>query len=245
MSLTEQGVHYPANPDKFDFDAEVTAVFDDMALRSIPMYDEAHRLNADLVSPYLCDPDAVVCDVGASTGRLVREISRVCGSLFSPTLYAVEPSHSMCEVLHRTRAYDKVICAGLPDAPDLPKQATVIFAYYVLQFIHPSMQYKALEWMARNLAPGGCIVFGHKTTAPVAFADALRCEYYAFRQRNGYTMDEIEAKAKALAGSMWPVEPATFLLQLHKLRFSSSVETSRWVQFATYIVRKPRDGERG
>ena len=51
MSLTHaQGkhIHFPATPDKFEFDAEVATIFDSMALRSIPMYAEVHRMHVEM-----------------------------------------------------------------------------------------------------------------------------------------------------------------------------------------------------
>ena len=46
---TARPVHYPAT-DSWQFDAEVARVFDDMALRSIPLYAEVQRETARIVA---------------------------------------------------------------------------------------------------------------------------------------------------------------------------------------------------
>ena len=98
MSLTHaQGkhIHFPATPDKFEFDAEVATIFDSMALRSIPMYAEVHRMHVEMFADKFVK-GAVVADIGASTGNFFTQIELQIGKheaeMADPNLFTKNPN---------------------------------------------------------------------------------------------------------------------------------------------------------
>lgn len=228
--------HFPANPEQFAFDAEVSSIFDSMALRSIPNYAEAHRLHAALALPHL-KPGAVLADVGASTGNFFKALSAYAGR---PLLqlgletHAYDTSeHMMRELSSRFPSVTGHTC-DIATAPDLPRPANVIVCLYVLQFLPSSARQRALDWLQRNLAPRGMLILGQKETSPWRYENAWVEEYHAFRRANGYTQAEIDAKTRALAGAMWPVSCETLTHELDQ-RGLSYTETTRWMQFTTGV----------
>lgn len=239
MSLSHaQGkhVHYPATPDKFEFDAEVATIFDSMAIRSIPMYAEVHRMHVEMFADRFVK-GAVVADVGASTGNFFTTIERQIGtSLGTAGIrgFAIDSSIHMLNELHDRHPSVDLLVGDISQAPDLPQPADVIACLYVLQFMRGASRTKSIEWLKRNLAPSGILILGQKEREPWRYGARFADTYYAFRRANGYTQAEIDAKTAALKNSMWPVPPEEqeHELNAHGLTYT---ETTRWVQFTSGI----------
>lgn len=227
--------HYPKRRDVFQFDDEVAGVFDNMAPRSIPMYNEVHRLHVSMFS-HLLRPGAVVADVGSSTGHLFRNIEKQVGAVLAQTGitgYAVDLSDAMMSRLTKQFPSVTPVVGDMTDMQDLPQQADLAFCFYTLQFITPARKLMALDWLVRNTKVGGVLVLGQKDAIPdEPLRDLFDEEYYQFRRDNGYSQAEIDAKTAALKNSMWPIRHDQFLnmLQAYDLDY---IETSRWLQFST------------
>ncbi len=241
-------VHFPSNPDKFEFDGEVAAAFPDMSVRSIPCYREAHYVHASLLKPTLLkEGDIVLVDVGASRGYFFEE---VCKQLqHTPKDFggrvvgvAIDSSQAMLDRLSADMPWVQTVLGDITCMPDLEVQADAICMMYVLQFIQSTEdKYQALRWAFRNLKPGGSLFLGQKEEPSSTYRDAFSEQYYAFRRDNGYTQAEIDAKTKALANSMWPISK-TFLEDLcYNAGFIDYAETTRWLHFSTAICTKDVD----
>ncbi len=233
-------MHFPEKKDKFEFDEEVAFLFDDMARRSIPMYEEAHRMHVSMLLKCLV-PGTLIADIGSSTGMTYREIERQMGKTLMEAgvcAYAVDSSRPMNDRLKKRFPAVISYAKNVQDMPDLPRPVDIMFAYYVLQFVPPNERAKSLLWMVRNVQPGGYLVLGQKDDMlDRPFDSAFTEEYYKFRRGNGYTQQEIDAKTAALKNSMWPVPNAQLMAELFSLGFEA-VETSRWLQFSTILAVK-------
>ena len=93
---------------------------------------------------------------------------------------------------------------------------------------------KGMQWLRRNLAPGGILILGQKEREPWRYANRFSETYYAMRRRNGYTQAEIDAKTAALKNSMWPVSPEEMAYELNQVGLTYT-ETTRWAQFTSGI----------
>lgn len=240
MSLVERGgdlVHTPKRRDVFEFDAEVASIFDSMAVRSIPMYEEVHKLHASLLRHKFL-PGAHVLDVGSSTGRLFRAIENQLGMPLCSTglvCTAIDSSVSMMERLRKEFPYVRTLVSNIHRTAPLYLKADVTYALYVLQFVPKEGKSRAYDWIVDSLKPGGVLVLGQKEEYPdVVYSGDAQEEYYRFRRDNGYSQEEIDAKTVALAGSMWPV-PAEELVEEFSSRGVFLVETTRWLQFSTLV----------
>lgn len=243
-------IHYPKRRDVFIFDEEVTEIFDNMAVRSLPMYTEINRIHAELVAevvPLSSYPK--VLDIGASTGMLFRTI---CNQLQIPCHvapksfrgYAVDNSAAMLRKLKET--FPWVITAET-DIRYLKFQTLgymdVVNMMYTLQFVEPQYHTAVLQSCFDILNPGGLFLLAHKESGGCDFRvggrpyDSIMTDLYLkFRLDNGYTWQEIEAKTQALRNSMWPMERGMIEEQLHEVGFRCVVETTRWLQFASYMA---------
>lgn len=237
-------VHFPQG-DKFQFDAEVSHIFEDMAKRSIPMYEEAHRLHASLLAPILDRGDKVtVYDIGASRGHFFKEI---CNQLQIDVkegdsrfnFVAVDQSMHMLDRLKEEMPWVQTVESDALQLVDLQEPADIICLFYLLQFIHEAGDKLALlQWANRNIREGGIVLLGQKERVSPTYCAMFDDEYYQFRMRNGYSLAEIQAKTKALKNSMWPSTPAWLEDMCYRAGFKDYVVTSKWLQFSTSMCTK-------
>lgn len=242
-------VHYPSNPSKFVFDAEVSAIFPDMARRSIPMYEEAHRVHARLLGSPSRIPEIALLDIGASRGHFIREVCSRLGIAAGVgrkgvRAVAIDISRDMLDRLSKEMPWVEAHCVAAEDFGTFlsePVNADAACLFYVLQFIEGrEARVAALANAYRHLRPGGVLFLGQKEAIRPARVEADFTDvYYKFRTDNGYTLDEILAKTEALKGSMWVDSRAGLEAMLAQVGFVDVVETTRWLQFATYMARKP------
>jgi tRNA (cmo5U34)-methyltransferase len=238
-------VHYPADPNVFEFDAEVSRIFPDMAQRSIPMYHEAHRAHVAMLKPFLSDGLRSVCDIGASRGAFFMHLKqaglqhRIDHGLLK--LHAVDVSTPMCDLLRQEHLDASVYHDDIAD-PGNPVawrdyQYDVVVLNYVLQFIQPAQQMAALRRVCNAVKKGGYLLFGHKETVSGDVGARAQAEYIQFRLRNGYTQEEIDAKSQALKGAMFTLTNATVIRTVESLGFDVQ-PTTRWMAFNTFMARK-------
>lgn len=236
-TVPHHAAHFPTNPDKFEFDSSVAAVFDSMALRSIPNYAEVHRLHAEMFSDRFV-AGAVVCDIGSSTGALFHAIQHQIGAStgrVGMTCCAIDTSPAMMDTLKDRYPDVTPIVGDIATLPDLPMPADFMACLYVLQFMTGRQRSDALDWIKRNLAPNGVLILAQKELEPYRHASMFSRTYYNLRRRNGYTQAEIDKKSAALKNSMWPVSPEEMSWELAQ-RSLSYTETTRWVQFTSGVV---------
>jgi tRNA (cmo5U34)-methyltransferase len=252
-----QPVHYPKRRDIFEFDEEVSAIFENMAQRSIPMYSEVHRLNAAFIErhknstrhsgPY------VVWDIGGSTGMAMKALADrmgmyAPGGIVETACHVIDVSQPMLDRVHKALPWVvphniDITQDGWADTPGLP-QPDCIIMNYVLQFVKPPYKAGIVKTAANALRPRGLFLLAQKETIkennsgiiPVS----MDAEYIQFRKDNGYTQEEIDVKTAALKNSMWLVTKQTTLTTLYEAGFQTVYETSRWCQFASYGCTKTK-----
>ena len=235
-------VHYPKR-DVFEFDAEVAAIFENMAQRSIPMYPEVHRLHVSLLMPKIASGDCTISDIGASTGKLFRtlrtkfEVASLA-EVKGLKCYAYDNSFPMLEKLRAEfpEVNSSFLDVSAPTVPHAPSDIVTMF--YVLQFIEPARKYNALQWIFDNLKGRGVLVLGQKDRMDSGNDDAFQDEYVRFRLANGYTMEEIQAKTAALKGAQWLLTQPVLVNMLLEIGFSRVYETTRWLNFSTIVAHK-------
>lgn len=248
MSIDTDGirvVHFPKYKDVFKFDEEVSRVFPDMAVRSIPLYEEAHRLHVSLFLGEMKARGTMTCyDVGASRGHFFKQI---CNQFqIDPSIgdarfdfVAVDNSGPMLKLLLEEMPWVRVVEENILYLPDLAEPADYICMMYLLQFLQDDTdKATALQWAYRNLATGGVLFLGQKDKEAIGYEDMFSEEYYRFRMANGYTIEEIRAKTLALKGSMHTISPVWLESLVLLAGFKSYVETTRWLQFSTAFCIK-------
>lgn len=238
MTNEDKGTkHFPAKPDKFEFDAEVAAVFPNMAARSIPNFYEAHNMHASMLRKHFAARRMVhMLDVGASRGAFADAVG-LHWAEDSPAyrLTLMEHSKDMLSYLTRDYSQHQVEYVDLNKAAPAGGQGSydVVVLNYVMQFVDPHVQARRLREVMDLVRPGGVFIMGHKESHEGPTGEAMHDEYIHFRMRHGYTREEIEAKTRALAGAMWPMSKFHFLKAAAEMGYQV-FETTRYAMFATY-----------
>lgn len=198
--------HYPAAP-RWQFDAEVTRVFEDMLRRSIPQLDVMRGIVKDLTLRYRV-PGTTIVDLGASRGDAIAPIIDA-SSHWHGSFDLVEVSEPMANVCRsrfagdsRVRVHDTDLRMGYPTI----SSASVTLLVLALQFTPIQHRQRILRDVFRHTMPGGAVILVEKVLGSDAEADDMLVElYHQLKDRNGYSRDEIDRKATALEGVLVPV----------------------------------------
>jgi tRNA (cmo5U34)-methyltransferase len=250
-------VHYPRNPDKFEFDMEVAAIFDSMAERSIPGYLVCKELTVAILMQTI--------DANIQAGRITRILDIGCstGTLFAMLLsklycsYPEAAGHAAqyvelvgmdnsppMTILAKDKAPEaKIFCLSILDKGTeevTGGEFDAVVMSYVAQFVPPKDRQALFNKVSHLLIPGGQLILSEKEQLHKMSAELMQEIYIQFRLSNGYSQEEIDAKTRALANAMWPQPEYTTLAQLVAAGFYDRQEIHRWGAFATYLVDKKR-----
>lgn len=261
MSLIIQAgkdpVHIPRR-DVFTFDSEVSQIFENMAIRSIPMYAEMHRLHAKLAVEHIKRRRRgvhVTVDVGASRATFFKNICMQAGydlagdpmKEHNVRMIAVDTSPYMLGHISRDLPFVETYEMQAQELvqellPLIPGGADIICLHYVLQFIPRSYKEIVLRQCSKCLRKNGLLFIGQKDASPEdghkMIEDVLKEEYIQFRQDNGYTVQEIDEKTRALKGAMWLNSGQRLKNMVYKSGFGKIVETTRWGHFSSWVAVK-------
>lgn len=236
-------VHFPTDPDKFCFDASVATVFDDMAVRSIPFYLEFWAQIYRILRAHPQPAYNEVWDFGTTTGQglLTARLA-----LDDPYLryYGVDISEPML-----LKAKTKVECGqffyhdlerGLPER-FTPGKVSVAMFCWTLQFMQSHKARRELIQEAYDgLSPGGILIIAEKFEMEQPMMQHVQQEEYLWwRRGNGYTIDEIEAKNRALQNAMWPWKISDLERALGDAK---PIWLYRMFNFGAVMVVKPYEG---
>ncbi|MFZ9000749.1 MAG: carboxy-S-adenosyl-L-methionine synthase CmoA [Bacteriovoracaceae bacterium] len=229
----------------FKFDEKVAKVFDDMVQRSVPFYDEIHKIICDLVPRYLQNDDETFLDLGCSTGTTITLVHQFLKSRRnSPKInfVGVDNSDSMLKICEEKFIEHQLLNAQLHQIslPELPSiKSKMVVMNYTLQFIPPEKREKLLGDIYNIVEPGGVFILAEKIRTNDLEIEELTTDlYYDFKRRNGYSELEISQKREALEEVMIPTPPEEQIVLLKNAGFKSAEMVFRWYNFACYLCLK-------
>lgn len=219
---------------KFSFNSEVAAVFDDMANRSIPYYrDNIHLISHILQSKKINS----LCDIGCSTGNLLLELSR---NLRDVRLSGIDNSSSMLDIAKaKAKAYGANICFIQADILDFDFDFDVVISNYTLQFVRPINRENLLSKIYNSLPKNGIFILSEKLVSSNKWLDKELIDiYHNFKKEQGYSNTEISKKREALENILIPYTQEENIALLKKVGFESVEMIFRFANFATFIAIK-------
>lgn len=188
---------------KWEFDEEVTKVFDDMLERSIPNYQTMRHLTYEIGKKYI-QKDTAIIDLGCSRGEALSSFLN-----FENDLIGIELSKPMYEASkNRFKGCSNVKILNEDITVTLPKnvKSSLILSVLTLQFTPIEYRYKILSDCYDSLVDGGAIILVEKVLGDGAkIDDALVKTYYDMKSKNNYTYEQIQNKRKSLEGVLVPV----------------------------------------
>jgi len=230
----------PTGP--WEFDAEVSQVFEDMLARSIPQIEVMRRAVTETAVAFRQAGTDIV-DLGSSRGDMVEGLLDKFGATNHFVL--IEKSPAMLEILHQKfdswASHSKVVQVLDLDLRDdfPPIKASVILSVLTLMFVPIECRQSLLSKVYRALLPGGALIVVEKVLGATAEIDELMVRlYYDKKRESGYTQEQIERKRLSLQGVLVPVT-AAWNEELFKMAGFRQVDCFwRWMNFAGWVAVK-------
>lgn len=224
-------------PDKWQFDSDVTAAFDNMLARSIPQYAVMRQACYDLASDYV-QLDTDIVDIGCSRGEAIAALLERHGA--TNRFVGLEISEPMLEAARERfqervdiRPYD--LRKGYPS--DL--KASVTLSILTLQFTPLEYRLRIVHDIFKSTLPNGVFILVEKVLGASAELDSEMVKrYYALKSDNGYTTEQIERKRLSLEGVLVPVTAKWNEEILRGAGFSQVDCFWRWMNFSGWIAIK-------
>lgn len=242
MTATMRDHTTPEEGAKWEFDAGVTAVFDDMLQRSIPQYEVMRKLTFDIGQRFV-ERGSTVVDLGCSRGEALVPFVDKYGALCR--YVGVEVSEPMRQAaLERFAGLIEARVADIRDTDlryDYPPVANVSLTLSVLtvQFIPIEYRQRLFSDIYRSLAPGGALILVEKVLADGATLDDLFVtRYLKMKSENGYSQEEIDRKRYSLEGVLVPVTAKWNEELMRSAGFRTVDCFWRWLNFAGWIAVK-------
>ncbi|PIK16334.1 carboxy-S-adenosyl-L-methionine synthase CmoA [Halobacteriovorax sp. JY17] len=223
----------------FEFNHDVAEVFDDMVSRSVPFYDEIHRIILDLVDRKY--EGGAIYDLGCSTATTISILDKHFKKrdIKTPDYIGIDNSAPMLEKASEKIKKNKVTNAELicNDIADVNfRKSGMIIMNYTLQFIKPTERPDLLKKIYKSLDKGGMFILSEKIKSSGHTVNDLLIElYYDFKRRNGYSELEISQKREALENVLIPITPEKQIELLKKAGFKKVEMIFRWYNFACYL----------
>jgi tRNA (cmo5U34)-methyltransferase len=227
----------------WEFDAEVTAAFDDMLERSIPGYRLMRELTTNLAAHYAQDGTYVV-DLGCSRGAALAPVIDKLGA--RNKYVGVEVSQPMREAA--TQNLQPWINAGLLTIIDqdlrdgYPTRPTsVTLSVLTLMFTPIEYRHRILKDAYEQTLPGGALILVEKVLgSDYACDELLKSQYYAMKGLNGYTPEQINTKRRSLEGVLVPVTEAMNVELLRAAGFEHVDCYWKALNFGAWVAIKGR-----
>lgn len=223
----------------FEFNETVVKVFDDMVSRSVPFYDEIHRIIIDLLR-YNDGKKLKIYDLGCSTGTTIILIDQYLQSVGKRAHFIgidnSDPMINKCEqklAKKKVRSYE-LLCTKIEDIDFC--DADLVIMNYTLQFIPINNRKRIVTNIHDGLKKNGMFVLSEKISCENEGIHQLQTDlYYDFKKRNGYSELEIAQKREALENVLIPITPEKQLKLLKSAGFTKKDMLFRWYNFACFL----------
>jgi len=224
----------------WQFDEDVTEVFNDMLERTIPQYQVMREAVADIVCKFFKNGDIII-DLGCSDGGSLQELFNRLGARCTKFI-GIDVSDPMLE---KARERFKNV-SGLVTIENLDLRysfpeyyAGVIQAILCLCFIPIEYRQRVVYNCYNNLRPDGALVIVEKMLGETAELDEIFVErYLKMKVEHGYNQEEIIRKKLSLEGVLVPITSSWLQLLLKNAGFRYIDCFWRWMNFAGWVAIK-------
>lgn len=200
----------------FDFNNfKRSADFDEHINSSIPNYSLLVE-SAKSIAEYFYSENAVIFDLGCSTGEMLRSIDTKCKKR------GVDYSTLLPKADERFENIDL-------NKNDVVVNACVVFSLFTMQFLHTTRRRAFIEGIRKGLIDGGALIIAEKVYQQNGRAQEILTFSHYEQKRKSFSSDDILDKEKALRQVMKPMNESDLESMLRESGFS--VVTSFWQSF--------------
>jgi tRNA (cmo5U34)-methyltransferase len=223
----------------WNFGGNVAPNFVDHILRSVPFYKNGHEIIMKS-SDFFLKNGSVCYDIGSSTAELLINLSKFTNKKVK--FIGLDSENKMVNFSKKLIKKKKIKNILIKQADILKyklDKADLIISYYTMQFIEPKFRqfflnkiYKSLNW------GGGFFVFEKIRGNDARFQDILTSLYHEFKENNGFSIKEIDTKAKSLRGVLEPFSDLGNIGLIKRAGFTDIQPVFQYLNFKGYMCIK-------
>lgn len=223
------------------FSGAVADTFDDHVSKSVPLYNEGHKLICAM-SDFFVKPGSRVYEIGSSTGTLTTKLASHNAHKSGASFVGIDIEADMV-----AKAQDKARAAKMANvnfvADDIIamefEPSDLVVAYYTVQFVRPSVRQMLIDKIYKSLHWGGAFILFEKVRGPDArFQDIATSLYNDYKLEQGYSTDEIVSKARSLKGVLEPFSSQGNVDLLKRAGFSDIMTMQKYICFEGMLAIK-------
>jgi tRNA (cmo5U34)-methyltransferase len=235
--------------DKWEFDKDVTKVFDNMLSRSIPQYNVMRDLVVKWSENYIKNNEVII-DLGSSRGEAIKSLMHLGNK---NDFIATEISEPMLEellLIPNTRNnihvynWDLRFTNGclhklLNTTKFESKKIHLITSVLTLMFVPMEHRQNLLKCVYECLEDDGAFIIVEKILGSTPETNETMVEQYLLmKEENGYTTEEIDRKKTSLEGVLVPLTIEQNELLFKNAGFKTSEIFWKWNNFTAWICTK-------
>ncbi|RAP34079.1 carboxy-S-adenosyl-L-methionine synthase CmoA [Candidatus Marinamargulisbacteria bacterium SCGC AG-410-N11] len=220
----------------FKFNQEVTNVFDDMLVRSVPLYEVIHKSIINIIKKVYFS-NCKILDLGCSNGKL---FSVLLSEQLNVKYIGVDSSPFMIkEALGRYNDKNCQFITKNIDQDFKMENIDIVVANLTIQFIQPEIRQQLIKNLYHSLNKNSYLIIVEKEICENNDLAALFTEiYHDFKKQHGYSDLEIQQKIKALKNILIPFTAQQNIDLLKNAGFEKINPFIRWFNFSGYIAKK-------
>jgi len=221
----------------FEFNEDVTRVFQDMITRSVPGYELLLQMIALYASVFVRDQSNIY-DLGCSLGEVSRLIAEQTRKL-DCAIIAVDNSPSMIRKCQQFGEFGNIDwrCDDIQNIEI--SNASMVVLNLTLLFIDRDQRQSLITGIARGLNEGGVLVLSEKVLLDPELENQRMVQLHqAYKKMQGYSDLEISQKRTALENVLVPDSQAMHQQRLKQTGFSEVYQCFRCFNFVSYLAIK-------
>ena len=206
--------------------------------KSIPDYDQGHSLILE-ISEFFVKQESIIYDIGCSNGELTHQLAKKYQEK-TVQIIGVDCEKNFITAAKGHSQTNRNLTFETENAIDYKyKTCDLVILYYTLQFIQIDKRENLLLSLYKSLKKGGGLLLFEKTRQDNPRAnDILNQLYTDFKLNNGYTGNEIVAKARSLKGVLEPLSTEQNLELLEQTGFYHSTIIHKTLCFDGILAMK-------
>lgn len=187
------------------FSGEAAQGFAEHVRRSIPWYEEGHKIVAKL-SDFFIRADSVVYEIGTSLGELLGTLAERHAARPGTSWIGLDIESDMVAEARARLGHLKNVTVEHADVVGYKmKKTDCVISYYSLQFVEPKYRQEVVREIYESLNWGGAFIWFEKVRGRDArFQDLLSLLYNDYKLEQDFTPAEIIAKSRSLKGVLDP-----------------------------------------
>jgi len=224
----------------FEFTKNVSEAFDDMALRSIPLYENLHVVLLEWAKRAPIDRVSRIYDIGCATGTGVNYLARY---LETPCQFiGLDTSaHMVALAREKTSLLENhkftFLCQNASRYSF--ESCSFVVMNYTLQFLPRDLREGLLRKIYEALTPGGILFLSEKLRFDCPIIQQQIDEiYFTHKRSKNYSECEIQQKKKSLENFLVPITEEEQKSMLKSAGFDFQQVVLKWHQFTSFVAIK-------